>query len=141
PGAPEQIGNQRAQLVRITRIERARHRGLSHLRHRREHTGARRARRRVRDRTLVAREASGGQRPSLAREQPSRMRRIPIFLLFAAICTSALTARADPTTYTPPVPSGVQGKLYRMSNRWAVGRSFLAAVNTPLVARCGCMLS
>ena len=51
------------------------------------------------------------------------MRRIPIFLLFAAICTSALTARADPTTYTPPVPSGVQGKLYRMSNRWEVGAS------------------
>ena len=69
------------------------------------------------------------------------MRRIPIFLLFAAICTSALTARAEPATYTPPVPAGVQGKLYRMSNRWEVGASFVAAVNTPLVDQYGTIVS
>jgi outer membrane beta-barrel protein len=69
------------------------------------------------------------------------MGRTRIFLLFAAICASAMAARAEQTTNTPAVPAGVQGKLYRMSNRWEVGATFSMAVNTPLVDQTGALVS
>jgi outer membrane beta-barrel protein len=69
------------------------------------------------------------------------MRRTPISLLFAALCTAAVPARAEPAAYAPPVPAGVQGKLYGMSHRWEVGATFSTAVNNALVDQYGAVVS
>jgi outer membrane beta-barrel protein len=69
------------------------------------------------------------------------MRRTRISLIAAATCVAAIPARAEQTTYTPAVPAGVQGKLYRMSNRWEVGATFSTAVNRALVDQYGGIVS
>ena len=69
------------------------------------------------------------------------MRLSPNSLLFAAICAVAVPARADLAAVPPPVPAGLQGKLYGMSRRWEVGVGFLTAVNTSLVDEYGGLLS
>jgi outer membrane beta-barrel protein len=69
------------------------------------------------------------------------MRRIQFLLPFAAICASTIPARAESTGYAPPIPAGVQGKKYGMTNRWEVGATFAAAVNTPLIDQVGAIVS
>ncbi|HWE22673.1 MAG TPA: outer membrane beta-barrel domain-containing protein [Myxococcales bacterium] len=61
--------------------------------------------------------------------------------MFAALIGSAFSARAESATYTPSAPQGVQGKLYRMSDKWEVGAGFAAAVNRPLVDQYGAVVS
>jgi outer membrane beta-barrel protein len=69
------------------------------------------------------------------------MRLSPFFLACAAICAAAVAARAEPMSSAPPVPAGVQGKLYTMSHRWEIGVGFLTSVNTSLVDQTGGVLS
>jgi outer membrane beta-barrel protein len=61
-------------------------------------------------------------------------------LLSAAICASALPARAEQVA-PAQAGAGLQGKRYATSNRWEVGFGFLAAVNSSLVDQNGGVLS
>jgi len=69
------------------------------------------------------------------------MRLSPISLSCVVICASALPALGEQVSATPPIPAGVQGKLYAMSHRWEVGVGFLTAVSSSLVDQTGGVLS
>ena len=69
------------------------------------------------------------------------MRLSPISLVSAAICASAMPARAEQLSSAPPIPAAAPGKLYTMSHRWEVGVGFLTAVNASLIDQAGGVLS